>query len=124
MSAFIHWMTKAFLTAFVSVSEPFRDTVFDDSTEYRSYSGSPLILKEGERPAEPPSSAVTISSHFKLVFLSVLGLTIAFVIGYLAISVLFSNPTPGQQAAAETLKALLMAGFGAIVGLLGGKTIT
>jgi len=68
-------------------------------------------------PAPPP-----ISSRFKLTFITVLILTLlsAGIVLYLAS---FPNLTEEQKRLIETFSSSWKMGFGAIVGLIGGKTI-
>jgi hypothetical protein len=63
----------------------------------------------------------TVSSKFKLVFLSVLAITILTVIGQFVIAAHWDNPTPNLQSTFEALGFTWKAGTGAIFGLLGGK---
>jgi hypothetical protein len=63
----------------------------------------------------------TISSKFKLVFLSVLAITVLTVAGQFAIATQWDNPPPNLQATFEALGFAWKAGTGAIFGLLGGK---
>lgn len=64
----------------------------------------------------------TVSPTFKLVFWAVLLLTVLFAL--LAVTIAFVAPQPltsTQQAVFETLNLMWKVGFGAIVGLIGGK---
>jgi hypothetical protein len=63
----------------------------------------------------------TLSSKFKLVFLSVLAITLLTVAGQFAIATHWDNPQPNLQATFEALGFAWKAGTGAIFGLLGGK---
>ena len=65
----------------------------------------------------------SISPTFKLVFFSILILTIASGIGAILIAFLGETPaTPNQQTVFDTLNTAWKMGFGAIIGLVGGKT--
>jgi hypothetical protein len=68
-------------------------------------------------PAPPP-----ISSRFKLTFISALGLTVlsAVIVVYLAS---LPNPTEEQKRLVEVFASSWKMGFGAVVGLIGGKTL-
>ena len=64
----------------------------------------------------------TVSPTFKLVFWAVLLLTVLFAL--LAVIIAFFAPQPltsTQQAVFETFNLMWKVGFGAIVGLIGGK---
>jgi len=70
------------------------------------------------------SNPILVSSVFKLVFLSVLSLTILLIIASVSLAV--GNNTSTSAEAKDLLKAFNTAwqmGFGAIVGLLGGKAL-
>ncbi|MCX4506706.1 hypothetical protein [Streptomyces anulatus] len=68
----------------------------------------------------PPGSTV-ITSHFKLIFLSVLALTVFSLCGSLAIALLIDKPSEAAKAVADTCLTIAQMGFGAMVGLLGGR---
>lgn len=77
----------------------------------------------GPPPSVPnPAASVTITPVFKLVFLSVLLLTLLC----LGISVYISlqGVTQAAQNLNEKLLAVFNLGCGAIIGLLGGKSLT
>lgn len=88
---------------------------------YRTVDSAP---REGEqkivRKVESRRST-TLSPRFKLVFLSVLALTILAAIGAFVHAAWFRSPTPNQQNVFEALEFTWKAGLGAILGLLGGK---
>jgi hypothetical protein len=64
---------------------------------------------------------VKVSSHFKMVFLTVAGITISFFVANLAIVIFVKEPGERLDAFINTTTALYQAGFGAMVGLIGGK---
>ena len=71
-------------------------------------------------PDEPPR--ITLTPTFKLVFLSVLGLTILS----LVVSIWLAehpNPSEEMKRLIETCTTTYKMGFGAIVGLIGGKAL-
>ena len=65
---------------------------------------------------------ITVSTNFKWTFLAVLGLTLLMLFGQVVYS-FFSPLNPNQQELFSALGWGWKAGFGAIVGLLGGKTL-
>ena len=75
-------------------------------------------------PGDNPNKLVTLTPAFKLVFCSVLGLTVLSlrVSVYLAIAY---SPTPSEEIKRliETCSTTWKMGFGAIVGLISGKAL-
>lgn len=70
------------------------------------------------------STAVALSAVtpvFKLVFLTVLGLTLAALVLNAALVIAMDKPTDQANNLIETCSTIVKAGFGAIVGLIGGK---
>ena len=68
------------------------------------------------------TSVATVSPTFKLVFWAVLLLTVLFALLAVTIAFFAQQPlTSTQQAVFETLNLMWKVGFGAIVGLIGGK---
>jgi hypothetical protein len=61
------------------------------------------------------------SFPFKLVFMSVLAITIGSGAADIAIAYFWTDPTHNQQAIFDALDFAWKAGIGAIFGLLGGK---
>jgi len=69
-------------------------------------------------------SHITLTPAFKLVFLSVLGLTIMSLVGQFCIVAFLSNPSSdAAKTLMETCATVTKIGFGAIVGLLSGKSL-
>ena len=75
------------------------------------------------QPPEPPEKETVVRSHFKMIFISVLVLTILGFGAEILLNVLWANPTSGQSTAIAAADGMFKAGFGAIVGLLGGKQL-
>ncbi len=69
------------------------------------------------------SKAATLTPFFKLVFLTVLGLTVLSIGIDLFLVMAVSNPTEQAKSLIETCSTTWKMGFGAIVGLIGGKAI-
>ena len=69
----------------------------------------------------PKSKAIVVSPTFKLIFLSVLGITIAAGIAQIIMASFWKVPTPPQQSVFDAMGFAWKAGIGAIFGLLGGK---
>ncbi|MET4493468.1 hypothetical protein [Bradyrhizobium sp. LA7.1] len=70
-----------------------------------------------------PSNAIVVSSHFKLVFLSVLAITILSGTVQTAMAFTLPEPKPIQRDVFEAMGFAWKLCLGAIVGLLGGKSI-
>lgn len=64
----------------------------------------------------------SVSEHFKLVFLSVLGLTVATLLASVCMSVFVGSPDSAVNGAITWTSSLCKIGFGTIIGLLGGRT--
>jgi len=65
----------------------------------------------------PPAALST----FKLVFVSVLVVTVLCLIGQVLLAALWPQPTLNQQGVSDALGFAWKTGLGSIVGLLGGK---
>jgi len=77
-----------------------------------------------ERVARPEKAQLTtLTPIFKLVFLSILGITIAALIVNVALVVFLHAPNDQAKSLIDTCSTILKAGFGAIVGLIGGKAV-
>lgn len=61
--------------------------------------------------------------HFKLILLTIVCLTVLFAVEYMVLCLYVIIPTNMQEECAQTLKTLIVLGFGTICGLLGGRTI-
>jgi hypothetical protein len=65
----------------------------------------------------------TLTPAFKLVFLTVLGLTTTALILNVFLVVLLNEPNDQAKNLIDTCSTITKAGFGAIVGLIGGKAV-
>ncbi|MFE1198639.1 hypothetical protein ACFW6E_38825 [Streptomyces olivaceoviridis] len=72
----------------------------------------------------PPVGGATVSQHFRLVFFGVLAITLLTLGASLYIGIFVAEPTEAAKSAMETCSTLSQLGFGAMVGLLGGKAVT
>jgi hypothetical protein len=73
-------------------------------------------------PAAPPITAAPLTPAFKLVFFSVLGLTVlSLIVG--VVLVLLPNPSEEAKRLTETCSTIFKLGCGTIFGLIGGKAL-
>ena len=68
-------------------------------------------------------SQTKLPSHFKLVFWAALILTVGAALAAILIEIVVSDST-GKQSLIDTFTTTFKMGFGAILGLLGGKYVT
>ncbi|MGV9419689.1 hypothetical protein ACWDO6_19575 [Streptomyces sp. NPDC003674] len=68
-------------------------------------------------------AVTTVTAHFKMVFLCVMSITLLCLFASLYIGVFVEKPTDGAKQAMDTCRTLANLGFGAMVGLLGGKAV-
>lgn len=69
------------------------------------------------------TNTATVTPVFKLVFLTVLALTVVALLLNVALVVSIDNPNDQAKSLIETCSTIVKAGFGAIVGLIGGKAV-
>jgi hypothetical protein len=74
---------------------------------------------DGHLRHEP--SPIYVGRHFKLVFLSVLGVTVISGLLQVYIANSWPTPSPNQQATFESFGFAWKAGLGVVFGLMGGK---
>ncbi|ONI75741.1 hypothetical protein BWI15_07915 [Kribbella sp. ALI-6-A] len=67
--------------------------------------------------------ATTLTPAFKLVFLAVFGLTVAALVLNVVLVISIDQPNDQAKSLIETCSTIVKAGFGAIVGLIGGKSV-
>ncbi len=72
--------------------------------------------------AQVPPGTVEMSPAFKLIFFSVLGLTILSLAACIALAI-SARQTDAIKNLIETTSTTWKMGFGAIIGLLGGKAL-
>ncbi|EST25807.1 hypothetical protein [Streptomyces roseochromogenus] len=73
--------------------------------------------------ATDTAAVTTVTAHFKLVFLSVTLITVLTLAASLYIGIFVEKPTEAAKSAMDTCSTLANLGFGAMVGLLGGKAV-
>jgi len=81
-----------------------------------------LPIEQGSSTTEKPQTpTVTVTSHFKMIWLTIVSITSALIILDILLSVLIKNPTDAVKNAIDMCDNLAKAGIGAIFGMLGGK---
>jgi hypothetical protein len=77
----------------------------------------------GADRSEDISQLKKLDPTFKLVFLSVLGLTVLSLVLHVVLVVTLKQPNDQAKLLIETCSTLTKTGFGAMVGLVGGKVL-
>jgi hypothetical protein len=75
-----------------------------------------------QAPSDTPA-VTTVTAHFKLVFIGVMVITVLTLAANLYIGIFVEKPTEAAKSAMATCSTLANLGFGAMVGLLGGKAV-
>jgi hypothetical protein len=101
----------------------------DTETDWRrsrdDQPGEPNIPRPRPRQKDdlPKQARGQISPGFKLIFITVVTITVLSGVGQIVLAGIWLSPTPDQQSAFEALDFAWKAGIGAIFGLLGGKAV-
>jgi hypothetical protein len=102
---------------------PKSDSIIDTIKAPLPPSGTPgghlLGMAAKEKPQTIKQTA--ISSQFKLIFLSVLGLTVVLLVADVLLAHFWTQPTTSQLNVISTVDTVFKACIGAIIGLFGGK---
>ncbi|GGX65547.1 hypothetical protein GCM10010358_19900 [Streptomyces minutiscleroticus] len=77
----------------------------------------------GQQDDSAVPAVTTITAHFKLVFICVALITVLTLMASLYIGIFVEKPTEAAKSAMDTCSTLANLGFGAMVGLLGGKAV-
>jgi hypothetical protein len=77
--------------------------------------------KPPTKPTINKAKTIIVNPTFKLVFLTVVAITIASGLAEVILASAWTVPTPNQQSAFDAMGFGWKAGLGAIFGLLGGK---
>ncbi|MFD7390531.1 hypothetical protein ACFV46_18875 [Streptomyces sp. NPDC059852] len=85
--------------------------------------GASVDAPQSPPPATDTAAVTTVSAHFKLVFISVTVITVLTLAASLYIGIFVEKPTEAAKSAMDTCSTLANLGFGAMVGLLGGKAV-
>lgn len=91
-----------------------------------SISGAPVNLgrhrvRDSATNALATKGPIAVTPTFKLVFLSVLAITALAGVAQIIMAFVWEKPTVAQQEVFEAMGSAWKTGFGAVVGLLGGK---
>jgi hypothetical protein len=84
--------------------------------------GRPKPQRDEGAPSEAHPGALPVPAAFKMTFLAVLGLTVLSMAVSIAL-VFYGHDTDQAKHLAETCSTTYKLGFGAILGLLGGKAL-
>ena len=76
-----------------------------------------------DQAAADAPAVTTVTAHFKLVFIGVMVITVFTLAANLYIGIFVANPTEAAKSAMATCSTIANLGFGAMVGLLGGKAV-
>jgi hypothetical protein len=83
-----------------------------------------VAMAENVAGATPTATVITLSPAFKVILLCVMALTILFLGSNFYLAVAFAHPTPEDiRNLGEKCATAWQMGFGAIVGLIGGKAV-
>ncbi|HEV7711816.1 MAG TPA: hypothetical protein VGP16_26750 [Asanoa sp.] len=74
-------------------------------------------------PAQEGVELTRVTPAFKLVFLTVLGLTVIAFATNVILVIALKEPNEQAKTLIDTCSTITKAGFGAIVGLIGGKAV-
>jgi len=77
----------------------------------------------GKVTRKPSSSPLVVPAVFKLVFLTIVGITVSCGIAQIVMAAEWSRTTANQQSVFEAIGFAWKSGIGAIFGLLGGKVL-
>lgn len=79
---------------------------------------------EGADADAPPVASMTLTPAFKLVFMAVLCVTVGALAAQVLMAIFVKSANdPEAQNTMETCSTIAKLGFGAMVGLLGGKAV-
>ncbi len=115
-------LIKATLNAHLEVSEDSSPPEDSRKSQRPLPAGQARQVKIDAANAVTQSQQIVISPVFKLVFLTVVALTIASGATAVIMSFVGNSSQPNQQAIFESMNMTWKLGLGAILGLLGGKT--
>ncbi|MDA0999813.1 MAG: hypothetical protein O2807_04745 [bacterium] len=77
---------------------------------------------ENEEISEPALPTI-VTSHFKLIFITVSAITIVLLLVSISIDIFASAPSPRLMKVADRTWQLFVGGFGTMLGLIGGKSL-
>ncbi|MFJ9915426.1 hypothetical protein [Actinacidiphila glaucinigra] len=81
------------------------------------------VVTQGAPNDAAAPALTTVTAHFKLVFICVTVITLLTLVASLYIGIFVAKPTEAAKSAMDTCSTLANLGFGAMVGLLGGKAV-
>lgn len=110
-----NFIANSALIAAASLQSPAKESVILPAKGRRETDNQPRAAAMGD-PA-----AILISPRFKLVFISVLIITVMCAIAEVVMASVWPTPNGPQGNVISTMDFVFKAGFGAMIGLLGGK---
>ncbi len=81
------------------------------------------MAKQSPPQSSPPITTITLTPAFKLVFFSVLGLTVLSLVASFVL-VFVPNPSDEAKRLGETCSTIFKLGCGTVFGFLGGKVLS
>ena len=101
-----------------------RGTVLGAGTKDRVASPGQYDVEPIRKPKPPaPAKILVVPATFKMVFLTIVALTVAAGIAQSFMAGFWTAPTPNEQSVFEGMGYAWKTGVGAIFGLLGGKVL-
>ena len=108
-----------------SITSPSESSIILPQAVTPPKADSPVRARTTDAAFDPSKvpGAIVLSPAFKLVFLSVLAITVLSGVAQIVMASLWNSPTGLQLDVFSAMGFAWKTGFGAIVGLLGGKAI-
>jgi hypothetical protein len=92
-----------------------------DDDQAASFAPASTAIGAGDPSVGSPTAPTTVSVHFKMIFLAVFSLTVALLAARVGVAIMVVSPSDSLKDAMSTCNMLSNAGFGAMLGLIGGK---
>lgn len=118
-------LRAAVVTLIESLRSPTATTLIWDSIpiETKSFNLEQDVVRARTRDAAFGKSPTRLSPAFKLVVWIVVVFTLATGVAQIALAALWAEPTAMPRSAFESMATSWKMGFGALIGLLGGKAV-
>jgi hypothetical protein len=86
-----------------------------------SHLESVVVAKSAQKSSSVPD--VIIGTHFKMIWLTITGLTLMLALADILLSVLIRSPNSSTQQAIAMCDTFATVGFGGIFGMIGAKAL-